>query len=123
MKQADIEQALAPLEGEKGHQREQTVREEFWPKFRAFAAKLPFAEDVAAAWYCATDPATPLRARGTMLAALAYFIMPLDFVPDILAIVGMTDDIAVLTVAITTLRAHMTEEHYEKAREALRDEQ
>ena len=119
MKQADIEQAIIPLEGEDGRAQEERVRHEFWPKFRAFAAKLPFAEDVAAAWYCATDSNTPLRARGMLIAALAYFIMPLDFVPDLLAFVGMTDDIAVLTVAISTLRAHMTDEHYEKARETL----
>ncbi len=123
MKQADIEQVIVPLDGEEGRAREQRVREEFWPKFRSFAAKLPFAEDVAAAWFCAIDSKTPLRARGTLIAALAYFIMPLDFVPDLLAFVGMTDDIAVLTFAISTLRAHMTEEHYEKAREALKEQE
>ncbi|MDD9908313.1 MAG: YkvA family protein [Ahrensia sp.] len=119
MDRADIDRVITPLEGEKAHAQEKRVREEFWPKFQRFASRLPFAEDVAAAWFCAIDRDTPLRARGALLAALAYFIMPLDFVPDLLAFVGMGDDIAVLTVAITTLKAHITDKHREQAREAV----
>jgi len=121
MQKADIEQAIVPLDGDEGRKQEDRVREDFWPKFRSFAAKLPFAEDVAAAWFCATDSEVPLRVRGTLIAALAYFIMPLDFIPDILAFVGMTDDIAVLSLAISTLGANITEKHREQAREALAD--
>jgi len=121
MQKEDIEQAIIPLEGNEGRKQEDRVREDFWPKFRSFAAKLPFAEDVAAAWFCATDSQVPLRVRGTLIAALAYFIMPLDFVPDILAFVGMTDDIAVLSLAISTLAAHITDKHRAQAREALAD--
>lgn len=121
MQKTDIDQAIVPLEGKEGRNQEDRVREDFWPKFRSFAARLPFAEDVAAAWFCSTDSKVPLRVRGTLIAALAYFIMPLDFVPDILAFVGMTDDIAVLSLAISTLGAHITEKHRAQAREALAD--
>lgn len=121
MKHAEIEDVLKSVDDEETSRRDKTVQEEFWPKFRAFAARLPFAEDVAAAWFCATDSQTPLRVRGTLLAALAYFIMPLDMIPDILAFVGMTDDIAVLTLAFTTISSHITEEHRAKARAALSD--
>lgn len=121
MKNAEIEAVLKSVDDEETGRREEQVRQEFWPKFRAFAARLPFAEDVAAAWYCATDDSTPLRVRGTILAALAYFIVPLDMIPDILAFVGMTDDIAVLTLAFTTISAHITEDHRAKARAALSD--
>ena len=54
-----------------------------------------------------------------MLGALAYFVLPVDAVPDILMLVGFGDDIAVLGAAIAAIRANMTEEHYAKAREAL----
>src|SRR5690606_8335716 len=64
---------------------EKTVDEGFWKKMVRVAGKIPFAEEAAAAWYCARDPETPMRVRATLLAALAYFVMPVDFIPDIVA--------------------------------------
>ena len=86
---------------------------------RSLLPQLPLAEDFAAAYFCATDKSTPMKVRGTLLAALAYFIMPIDLVPDILALVGFTDDIAVLTAALTLVQNHVTDEHREKARDAI----
>src|ERR1700742_3404465 len=63
---------------------ERRVTTGFWPKFRKVAAKIPFAGDLLAVWYCARDPATPATAKGLMLAALAYFVMPVDAIPDVL---------------------------------------
>jgi uncharacterized membrane protein YkvA (DUF1232 family) len=98
---------------------EKTVREGFWPKLARVLAQVPFAEEVVAAYYCAFDPATPLRAKGILLAALAYFILPFDAIPDFLAGIGFTDDMAVLFTAVAMIRSHMTDAHREKAREAL----
>src|ERR1051326_5699983 len=53
---------------------ERTVRRDFWTALKQFAGRLPFVEDLVAAYYCALDPATPMRVRGVLLAALAYFI-------------------------------------------------
>lgn len=123
MDKSKIEQALVPVTVEQQSSREETVRDQFWPKFRAFAGQLPFAEDVAAAYFCATDKNVPFKVRGTLLAALAYFIMPLDFLPDILALVGFTDDIAVLTYAFSVVSQHITDDHRAAAREALREDE
>ena len=82
-------------------------------------ADVPFAEDLAAAYFCATDTRTPLKVRGTLLAALAYFIVPTDMVPDFIAAIGFTDDLAVLTAALTLVQGHVTQEHREKAVSAL----
>jgi len=68
--------------------RERKVRSEFWQKLRRFAGQVPFVEDIVAGYYCALDPATPMRVRGMLLAAIAYFILPLDFIPDIVAGLG-----------------------------------
>lgn len=116
-----IDEVLMPVPTEEQRNREEKVRSEFWPKFRKYAARLPYAEDVAAAYYCATDKATPFKVRGTLLAALAYFIMPIDVVPDILALVGFTDDIAVLMYALKTVNKHVNDDHREQARIALAD--
>ena len=55
-------------------EQERTVIRDFWTAFKQFAGRLPFVEDLAAAYYCALDPATPMRVRGILLAALVYFI-------------------------------------------------
>ena len=102
-------------------QNEDTVRSGFWPKIAKVLAKIPFAEKAIAAYYCAFDPKTPVRAKGILLAALAYFIMPIDVIPDFLAGLGFTDDMAVLATAISMISKHMTDEHFEKAREKLKE--
>lgn len=97
------------------------VRDQFWPKMKAVAAKVPFAEDAVAAYYCTLDRDTPLRVRGTLLAALAYFVMPLDFLPDVLPALGFTDDAAVLMMAFQLISSHIKPEHRDAAKAALRD--
>jgi len=97
------------------------VRDEFWPKIKNVAAKIPFAEDALAAYYCTLDRDTPLRVRGTLLAALAYFVMPLDFLPDFMPALGFTDDAAVLMAALQMISAHIKPEHRDAARSALTD--
>ncbi|MEL6967412.1 MAG: YkvA family protein, partial [Pseudomonadota bacterium] len=119
MKKVQIDKVLLPVPLEEAERREKRVREKLWPKLRSVAATIPFAEDVAAAYYCATDTKTPFRVRATLFAALGYFILPLDTVPDILAFIGFSDDLAVLTAAISLIGAHMTDEHRDKAKLAL----
>lgn len=98
---------------------EELVREGFWPKMRRMAAGLPFAEDAVAAHYCAFDRETPNSVRFTLVGALAYFVMPVDMVPDILPMVGYADDAGVLSAAIMAVSSHMREHHRIAARAAL----
>lgn len=98
---------------------ESSVRAGFWRTFGKAAKQIPLAEDVVAAYYCALDPKTPGKAKAVLLGALAYFIMPMDAIPDILALVGFSDDIAVLTLAIATVRSNMTEAHRMAARKSI----
>jgi uncharacterized membrane protein YkvA (DUF1232 family) len=99
------------------------VRSQFWRKVKRTANQIPFMDEVVAAYFCAMDPQTPTRVRGILLAALAYFILPLDAVPDFLLFFGFSDDIAVLTAAFATVRGEITEAHRKAAREALREDQ
>ena len=99
---------------------EQTVRERFWESLKRGARNLPFAEDLVSAFYCATDSHTDLRVKATLFGALAYFVLPFDVVPDMLPILGFTDDAAVLALALRTVAGAIREEHREKAREALK---
>ena len=113
---------LLPGEEAETETRAKKVKAGFWPVFRKAVRQLPFARDVVAGYYCAMDPATPKRAKAILLGALAYFILPFDTVPDILAFIGFSDDIAILAAAIAAVRAHLTAEHYAKADAALSEE-
>ncbi len=115
-----------PLEGEildgaeeKIAANEKRVHSGFWKKLAVAADKIPFIEEVVAGYYCALDPATPQRVRAMLLAALAYFILPLDSIPDFLLGFGFTDDIAVLTAVLGAIRGNIRHEHRRVAREKL----
>lgn len=95
------------------------VEKDFWRKLLKVAGHVPFAEDLAAAYFCAIDPLTPARVKGVLIGALAYFVLPFDAIPDFIAGFGFTDDAAVLAIAIRLVSKHVTATHYEKARAAL----
>ena len=69
--------------------------------------------------YCALDPATRAAAKAILLSALAYFIMPVDLVPDFIAALGFTDDAAVLYMAVNKVRQYICPEHRQRARDFL----
>ena len=95
------------------------VEQGFWAKLLKRAGRIPFAEDLAAAWFCAIDPATPGRVRGVLLAALAWFVVPASVMPEFVVILGFTNEIAVTAIAVRMVRKHLKERHYVRARAAL----
>jgi len=99
--------------------REETVRKGFWRTFKRAARQIPFTHDLAAAYYCAIDPDVPFRVRATLLGALAYFVAPIDALPDVILGIGFTDDATVLVGAISMVAAHITTAHRERAKQAL----
>ena len=104
---------------------EQRVSIGFWPKIRRVAAKVPFAQQALSVWYCAKDDETPLAAKGMMMAALAYFVMPIDAIPDVIAGLGFTDDAAVFAALLAILGKNLKPKHREAAKrdiEAFRGE-
>jgi uncharacterized membrane protein YkvA (DUF1232 family) len=98
----------------------ESVRHRFWTKLKRVVARLPFAEDLLAAYYCAFDKRTPRHVQAALLGAIAYFILPFDFIPDVMPVLGFTDDAAVLATAIRLVATHITSEHREAARAALK---
>jgi uncharacterized membrane protein YkvA (DUF1232 family) len=98
---------------------EQEVQSGFWRKIGRVAASLPFAEDLLAAHYCAFDLQTPPKVRAVLLGAIAYFVLPIDLIPDYIPVIGYTDDAAVLAAAIQLVTSHITPDHREAARRTL----
>jgi uncharacterized membrane protein YkvA (DUF1232 family) len=95
------------------------LRRSFWRKLAAVGARLPFAADLLAAYYCAFDRDTPLQVKATLAGAIAYFVLPLDAVPDFLPVLGFTDDAAVLATAIKLVTSHIRPVHHEAAKTKL----
>jgi len=98
---------------------EATVRRKFLPKLARVLSQVPFAEDLLAAYYCAFDRATPVKAKGVLLGAIAYFVLPVDMMPDMVPGLGFTDDLAVLLAAINVVSTYVTAAHRARARDAL----
>ncbi len=83
----------------------------FWDKIRRHGPRIPFLKEAVAAYYCALDPATPWRVKAVLMAALAYFVVPADMLPDFLPMLGFTDDAAVLLGAFRAVAPHVKDSH------------
>ena len=56
----------------------------------------------------AIDPLTPTNVRISLIASLAYLIMPLDLLPDFMPVIGFSDDFVALTAILSIWSKYMT---------------
>ena len=57
--------------------------------------------------------------QAALIGAIAYFVVPLDVMPDVMPLLGFTDDAAVLATAIRLVASHIRPEHRAAAHAAL----
>ena len=114
--QPDIE-ILGP---EQAEEKQARIKKRFWPTVRKALNAIPFMDEVVAAYYAMLDPQTPRAARMTLIGALAYFVMPIDLIPDFIVSLGFVDDASVLTAALAAVGGSIRPEHREAARRALK---
>jgi uncharacterized membrane protein YkvA (DUF1232 family) len=83
----------------------------FWHKLWAFAKRAgrPLIETCLLLYYTSQKDDLPLWAKLLIYSALAYFISPIDAIPDVLPM-GLTDDIAVLSAALASITAFIDEQ-------------
>jgi len=111
--------ALTPTNARRFARDQARVEAGFWAKVRRTLGRVPFVEEAVAAYFCALDPATPLRVKAVLIGALAYFVMPVDMIPDFMAGIGYTDDAAVFYAALRAVAPHIDGRHRDRARAAL----
>ncbi len=110
---------IAPYDP-RSHARDRSrVERGFWTKVRRTLGRVPFVEEAVAAYFCAIDRATPLQIKAILMGALAYFVVPVDMIPDFIAALGFTDDAAVFYAALRIVAPHIKDRHRDRAREAL----
>ena len=64
---------------------------------------------------------TDLKEKTMIIGALGYFILPVDLLPDAIAGVGFTDDIAALSAIISALASCVTLEIQEQSKQKCHD--
>jgi uncharacterized membrane protein YkvA (DUF1232 family) len=95
----------------------------FWEKLKK-GAKKAGGEVVYAClllYFVLQKPDVPLWAKGIIISALGYFILPLDAIPDITPGVGYTDDLGAVIVALGQVAIYIDEDVRKKALDKTRD--
>lgn len=89
----------------------------FWNKVKKYAVKAGKTVIIQALtmYHTMQDKDTPLWAKGVIVGALGYFIVPLDAIPDITPVVGYGDDCGALAMAMATVAVYIKPEHRQKA--------
>lgn len=87
----------------------------FLRRARRLAARLPFVRDLTAMAWTLRDRDTPPHVRAIVVAAIAYFVLPIDAIPDMLAGFGFTDDAAVVLAALKTVGPWIQPHHRDAA--------
>lgn len=97
--------------------------ESFWDKVVncAKAAGREVIEKALWLYYAALKPTTPTWARGVVFAALGYFIMPIDVIPDFTPFIGYADDLGVLAAAVATVSMYIDDEVKEQTARKLEE--
>lgn len=95
----------------------------FWEKIKNYgkAAGKEVVGKALLLYYAAVSNKTPIGIKALIYGALGYFIFPVDFVPDIIPVVGFADDLVALGTAIASATAYITDEVRQQAKEKLED--
>ena len=113
---ADLQREIIDIANSlEAKQQEELVGKDFTSKVVNVASLIPFSKDLIASYYCMMDVETPTKIKAAILLPLAYFVLPIDAVPDILPMIGYTDDAAIFMAALFQFSKYIKAQHYDKA--------
>jgi uncharacterized membrane protein YkvA (DUF1232 family) len=111
IKWREIDYGDSPTQGELNYKqvKEQAdyVEANIWLKLEEVGKKISFAKDVAALYRYMTDKYVSWHRKAIIVAALIYFISPIDAVPDIAPLIGYLDDLGVITALLKYLGSEL----------------
>jgi uncharacterized membrane protein YkvA (DUF1232 family) len=83
------------------------VDENLWGKLEKSGKKISFAKDILALYRYMKDPFVKWYRKAIVVAALVYFIVPIDTFPDITPLFGYLDDLGVITALLKYLGSEL----------------
>ena len=97
--------------------------ERFWDKIKKFGKKLGCGtlKQVLILFYVFLDPDTPIQHKAVIIGALGYFILPTDLIPDLMPVLGFSDDATAIATAINTIAASIKDKHKEQAERKIKE--
>jgi uncharacterized membrane protein YkvA (DUF1232 family) len=95
--------------------------ESFWEKIKKFGKKAGYKVVYAALllFYCLKDGNVPAWAKTVIIGSLAYFIVPVDAIPDLVPVAGFSDDLGSLVAALGIVAVYINEAIRQKAKAKL----
>ncbi len=93
----------------------------FWDKVKKVAGKAGKKVIYVALilYYELTDENVSPKEKAVIIGALGYFILPVDLIPDVIPVLGFTDDLAALTAVYAYIKSHLTPEVKARAKSRL----
>ena len=79
------------------------VDENLWGKLEKSGKRISFAKDILALYKYLKDPSIKWFRKAIVVAALIYFIVPIDTVPDLTPVFGYLDDLGVIAALLKYL--------------------
>ena len=70
-------------------------------------------------WFVMQKPDVPATTKAVIMGALGYLIAPLDFLPDLMPVLGYTDDFVAITFALIKVQGYIDEEIERKSKHLL----
>lgn len=70
-------------------------------------------------WFVLQKPDVPASTKAVIMGALGYLIAPLDFLPDLMPVLGYTDDFVAITFALIKVQGYIDEEGERKSKKLL----
>jgi len=95
---------------------ERVIRRRLTSRLRALAAMLPFAQEIATAYFCAVDRRTPAGVKLALLGTLAGFLLPQRLILKMLQSLVLGGDVGLLLGALQGFAQHIRPEHRLRAR-------
>jgi len=83
------------------------VEDNLWSKLEKGGKKISFARDIVALYNFMKDPIVRWHRKIIVIAALVYFIVPLDTIPDLTPFFGYLDDLGVITALLKYLGSEL----------------
>lgn len=89
-------------------EKSKVIDSNLWTKVEKYGKKISFLKDVLALYNYFRDPWVAWYRKTIVVAALLYFISPIDTIPDLTPLVGYLDDLGVITAVLKYMGSEIT---------------